>query len=522
MAGHGPRASVHQQQRSAHARYGTGWLAQFSKEIAPLISVAIPTPAGEGVASIGLDGKRTGPARWGRAIAEVLPDWAESGAVSLRFHLRPTAPVVVVPVNRPADGDNLGNLARRARMMPGSPQGSDHTERGKRASALQSKALAQNQHPNDDLRSRFQARTNSFSFMGVNILVRGPTDPRIAGKPSPGPQFVLGHRIPAIGSSTAIQSEFIRASLSLKHSFGLSSPLSILALNIYSFTVVYVAKMKFTAALFTMLATSVMATPAIVERDASAITDVLSQIQTQVQALDSAINAYSGGDPSKVESASTSLVSDINSGVTTVNKASELSATDALTITGPVQDVTKEVQTTISDLIAKKSQFVAAGSGGTVYSQLEKQYTASKNLADAITSKVPSSLSSIASSLASGITDAIQKGVDAYKDAANSSPASSSEASSATSAATSATSAASAATSATEATTESSSAAASTSSSPVIPAPATSAAATPSGSASASASASATPSLFTGAAPADRCNFVLGGAVAAAAMAMAA
>ncbi|PYI11935.1 hypothetical protein BO78DRAFT_392627 [Aspergillus sclerotiicarbonarius CBS 121057] len=277
--------------------------------------------------------------------------------------------------------------------------------------------------------------------------------------------------------------------------------------------------MKFTTALFTMLATSVMATPSIVERDASSITDVLSQIQTQVKSLDSAIQAYSGGDPGKVESASSSLVSEINSGVSTVNKASELSATDALTITGPVQDVTKEVQTTISDLISKKSNFVAAGSGGTVYAQLEKQYTASKNLADAITSKVPSSLSSIASSLASGITDAIQKGVDAYKDAANSSPQSSSEASSATSEASSATSAATSATSATEAATEPSSAAASTSSSPVIPAPASSAATTPSG--SASASASATPSLYTGAAPVDRCNFILGGAVAAAAMAIA-
>ncbi|PWY93888.1 hypothetical protein BO94DRAFT_543178 [Aspergillus sclerotioniger CBS 115572] len=281
--------------------------------------------------------------------------------------------------------------------------------------------------------------------------------------------------------------------------------------------------MKFTTALFTMLATSVMATPTVVERDASSITDVLSQIQTQVQSLDSAIKAYSGGDPSKVESASSSLVSEITSGVSTVNKASELSSTDALTITGPVQDVTKEVQTTISDLIAKKDNFVSAGAGGKVYSQLEEQYTASKNLADAITSKVPSSLSSIASSLASGITDAIQKGVDAYKDVANSSPKSSatSEASSATSAASAASSATEAVTTAAAATTESTteSAAASTSSSPVIPA--SSASTTPSGSATPSASASATPSLFTGAAPMDRCNFALGGAVAAAAMAIA-
>ncbi|PYH85642.1 hypothetical protein BO82DRAFT_164960 [Aspergillus uvarum CBS 121591] len=286
--------------------------------------------------------------------------------------------------------------------------------------------------------------------------------------------------------------------------------------------------MKFTSVLFTLgLATSVFANPtkvvrepSLVERDVAAVTSVLADIETKVKALDSAINSYSGGDPSKVESASSDLVSTINSGTSTVTGSDDLSSTDALEIPGPVQDLTKDVQTAVNDLISKKDQFVSAGAGATVYQQLQKQYTAAKNLADALTSKVPDSLSSLASSLSAGITDAIQKGVDEYKDVATSSGTASSATSAASSASDkTATSAASSATEKSEttaaaATTSDSATTGAQTSSPVIPTSA-SASATPSSSSTPSASASST--LFTGAANSDRFNYVFGGAAAAAA-----
>ncbi|KAF9894420.1 hypothetical protein FE257_007923 [Aspergillus nanangensis] len=175
--------------------------------------------------------------------------------------------------------------------------------------------------------------------------------------------------------------------------------------------------MKFSA-LFTLgLATAAIATPA---KRASGATDVIADITEKTQALGSAVSAYSGGDPSSVQSASDTLISTIKSGVESVNGGGDLSSTDALALTSPVQDLTKDVEAVVSDLIDKKSKFEAAGKAGTVLQSLKDQYAAADSLAKAISSKVPAALSDIAAELSSGITAAIQKGIDGYKGATDS------------------------------------------------------------------------------------------------------
>ncbi|KAL2868934.1 cell wall mannoprotein 1 family protein [Aspergillus lucknowensis] len=171
--------------------------------------------------------------------------------------------------------------------------------------------------------------------------------------------------------------------------------------------------MKFSGLITLALATAALATPA---KRQSSPADIIETISEQVTALDSAVDSYSGGDPADVQSASDKLVSTINSAVDEVNAGPDLSNSDALALTGPVQDLTDQVEGVVGKLIDKKDQFVEAGAGGDVKESLNQQYDAATSLADAISSKVPAALEDIASELSAGISNAIQKGIDAYAD----------------------------------------------------------------------------------------------------------
>ncbi|RHZ48187.1 Cell wall mannoprotein 1 [Aspergillus turcosus] len=277
--------------------------------------------------------------------------------------------------------------------------------------------------------------------------------------------------------------------------------------------------MRFSAILVTLGLTGALATPTLVSRQTAPAVGVISDIQAQTSALASAVSAFNGGDATPVETASKKLIDTINTGVQTVSSGPDLTTTDALALTSPVQDLTKQVQGVVSDLISKKDQFVSAGAGPTVYQSLQAQYTAADNLSKAISAKVPSALSDIAAQLSAGITAAIQKGIDAYKDVAT-----------ATSSATSTASSTATETSTmTETSTGTSTATATetaTTSTAVIPSGTGSASTTPSGSATPSKTSSGSTStstnlLATGAASKEHFSYSLGGAVVAAAIAVA-
>ena len=176
--------------------------------------------------------------------------------------------------------------------------------------------------------------------------------------------------------------------------------------------------MKFAAfSILTLgLTSGALAQPTRVERDLPTVTGVLSGIGPKVEALDSAVQAYSGGDVAKVQQASDNLVDAINAGTTKVKGTSDLSTSDALGLPGPVNELKEKISTVITHLSSKKQQLVKAGKGGQTYSDLTEQKTAAKKLSDTIVSKVPDSLQDLAGSIASGISEAIQKGVKDFQD----------------------------------------------------------------------------------------------------------
>lgn len=158
-----------------------------------------------------------------------------------------------------------------------------------------------------------------------------------------------------------------------------------------------------------------VAEPSLMQRQAQTIINVVTGIDTQVKSLDTAIQGYNGGDATSLLTASQAVLSATSNGVTTVNGATSISLNDALTLQSSVQTLTTDLNQTISDLVAKKSQLVAAGQGGTVEQNLQQQLTAAQSLSTAIASKVPSSVSSLAQQLSQGIVNAINTGVTAFQ-----------------------------------------------------------------------------------------------------------
>ena len=175
-----------------------------------------------------------------------------------------------------------------------------------------------------------------------------------------------------------------------------------------------------------------------VKRDLTTITGVINDINQAVGQLDTAVKGFNGaGQIGSLNSASSNVLSKISNGAKTVQGTSQISLSDALALQPIVQGLQTTTNTTISDLIAKKSALVAAGAGSVVEQQLNQQKSDATDLSNAISSKVPSSVSSLAQQLSSGITDSIQQGIDAFQGTGGGSSSSSAAGGSSSSAASS-------------------------------------------------------------------------------------
>ncbi|KAL3450222.1 hydrophobic surface binding protein A-domain-containing protein [Aspergillus insuetus] len=156
-----------------------------------------------------------------------------------------------------------------------------------------------------------------------------------------------------------------------------------------------------------------LASPTLTERDSPA-SSVVAAIGSQVPALSSAVSAYDGSDFKPIQDASDAITSTINQGAVAVQNGPSISNSDALALTGPVQDLIDQINSIMSELIGKKDLVVKGCDVAHIKKALNDQYTASGNLADSITAKVPEALSEIAGELSGGISSAIKKGIDAY------------------------------------------------------------------------------------------------------------
>ncbi|KAL2812251.1 hydrophobic surface binding protein A-domain-containing protein [Aspergillus granulosus] len=172
--------------------------------------------------------------------------------------------------------------------------------------------------------------------------------------------------------------------------------------------------MKFSAVLsaLALVAPGVLASPT--QRDLATIQGVVTDIQAQVNALQTAIES-TPLDPDAIVAQSETLVSTIQAGATTVNAQPVLTDIEALGLVTPVQDLAADVESTVQALIGVKEDILALGEGCTTLEALEAQAAAAQQLSDAIVSKVPPALAEIAAELAATVSNAIQAGIDAYE-----------------------------------------------------------------------------------------------------------
>ncbi|KAL4902116.1 hydrophobic surface binding protein A-domain-containing protein [Aspergillus multicolor] len=176
-------------------------------------------------------------------------------------------------------------------------------------------------------------------------------------------------------------------------------------------------KLSVAAVIFPLLAPALAAPSAnLSERDIATIKNVLSDIDTQVNNLGSAITAKPLQADSIVSQAD-KLSTTITSGTSTVNGQDQLSQLDALGLVSPTQKLADDTDKTIKSLIGVKSDVNGLGKGCVTLQSLQKLDDGAKSLSSAIVSKVPSALGDIAGNLADSIAEHIQKGVDAYQGA---------------------------------------------------------------------------------------------------------
>ncbi|QPH02753.1 hypothetical protein C2857_006969 [Epichloe festucae Fl1] len=171
--------------------------------------------------------------------------------------------------------------------------------------------------------------------------------------------------------------------------------------------------MKFSAAMLCFAAEALALS--VFERDASAVTGVLDNVKSEVQKLDTAVKS-GGNDPDALLKASNSLIQALKSGKTKVDGLSELALTDAVTLTTPVQDLTKVSQTLVEDLKSIRGNLEKQGLCEVVRTQTTSINDQSQNLIKAVVSKVPEEARDIANQLSAGLVKVLKQSQDDFSE----------------------------------------------------------------------------------------------------------
>jgi len=175
--------------------------------------------------------------------------------------------------------------------------------------------------------------------------------------------------------------------------------------------------MKFQSAVIALAGTAYAA------GNADTVNKVLSAINTDLGAFDQTIKAYTGGsDVSALTAASEKIESDTKNGAKDIAAGSELSTTDAVSITTSVSNLQTSLDAALGDLKAIGDKLAAAGQCKTIQGQLDSQSVAASALADAITSKTPQELKGVGSQLSGQISASIKTTQDYFKTACANAP----------------------------------------------------------------------------------------------------
>lgn len=182
--------------------------------------------------------------------------------------------------------------------------------------------------------------------------------------------------------------------------------------------------MKFSAALF---ATSAMA--GLVVRDATIVNGVITTVITDLGAVKTAADAYTG-DKTNLVAAANQLVSDLKDGKTKVDAGPDLDATDAINLTTSVSKLTDAGTALTNSLTARKPDVQKAGECKTVQDQIAAITSSSQALISSVVAKVPEAAQPIAQQLAGQLTTVLNKAAAAYQDCVDATGGSSSTGSS--------------------------------------------------------------------------------------------
>lgn len=155
---------------------------------------------------------------------------------------------------------------------------------------------------------------------------------------------------------------------------------------------------------FTLLGAAFAApSPTLVQRDLSTFTAAFAAVGSAISNFDTSILALTASSdiPSSITdltAKSNAILDALNTGSSNINASAVLSLTDSLSLLNLSNQLVATTNTTINDLISKKSIIDAASEDAFVVTQLTAVKSATEGFIAAIVAHVPSAVQSIAQS----------------------------------------------------------------------------------------------------------------------------
>lgn len=150
-------------------------------------------------------------------------------------------------------------------------------------------------------------------------------------------------------------------------------------------------------------------------QDLATIKGVLSEISTDIVALDTATKGFSG-DPAELLDASNKLIKDLKDGKAKVDPVGGLTLTEALGLQAPTKDMQAKAESLVANLKEKKDALAAAGLCSVTRIQANEINEASRALIKTVVSKVPESAQSIAQTLVAPLLKALDEAKETFSE----------------------------------------------------------------------------------------------------------
>jgi len=159
--------------------------------------------------------------------------------------------------------------------------------------------------------------------------------------------------------------------------------------------------------------------PTLVQRDLSTFTAAFAAVGSAISNFDTSVLALTPTSDiptaiTDLTAKSNAILDALNTGATNINASAVLSLTDSLSLLNLSNQLVATTNTTINDLIAKKSIIDGANEDAFVVTQLTAVKSATQGFIGAIVSHVPSAVQSIAQSQATQVITVLNSGITAF------------------------------------------------------------------------------------------------------------